>query len=97
MAKKGPKGTRAKKSKQSTKSVPAPRPADRPSSLLDTRVIHCGLRRAPSSRDRVLGRDEREGAFEEGHATTQAYFHYARLRCVKAARVLKETANFSYP
>ncbi len=39
------------------------------------------------------GREKR--AFEDRHASTQAYIDYMRPRCVKLARVLKKTGSFT--
>ncbi len=40
------------------------------------------------------GREKR--AFEDRHASTQAYIDYMRPRCVELARVLKKTGSFYY-
>ena len=37
-----------------------------------------------------------ERAFEDRHASTQAYIEYMRPRCVELARVLKKTGSFYY-
>ena len=42
----------------------------------------------------LLGREKR--AFEDRHASTQAYIDYMRPRCVELARVLKTTGSFYY-
>ncbi len=89
----------------------------RSSSLIDTRIIHCGdcldqLRRLPnacvdliyidppfnSNRNYEVfwGETKEKRAFEDRHASTQAYIEYMRPRCVELARVLKKTGSFYY-
>jgi DNA modification methylase len=89
----------------------------KPSSLLDTRVIYCGdnldqLKRLPdgcvdliyidppfnSNRNYEVfwGETKEKRAFEDRHASTQAYIDYMRPRCVELARVLKKTGSFYY-
>ncbi len=95
----------------------APKPAARPSSLVDTRVIYCGdcleqLRKLPdhcvdliyidppfnSNRNYEVfwGETKEKRAFEDRHASTQAYIEFMRPRCVELARVLKPTGSFYY-
>ena len=95
----------------------APKPAGRPSSLVDTRVIYCGdnleqLRKLPdacvdliyidppfnSNRNYEVfwGETKEKRAFEDRHASTQAYIEFMRPRCVELARVLKKTGSFYY-
>ena len=95
----------------------APKPAARPSSLVDTRVIYCGdnleqLKKLPdacvdliyidppfnSNRNYEVfwGETREKRAFEDRHASTQAYLDYMRPRCVELARVLKKTGSFYY-
>jgi len=97
--------------------APEPKPAGRPSALVDTRVIYCGdcleqLRRLPdacvdliyidppfnSNRNYEVfwGETREKRAFEDRHASTQAYLDYMRPRCVELARVLKKTGSFYY-
>jgi site-specific DNA-methyltransferase (adenine-specific) len=92
-------------------------PAGKPSSLLDTRIVHCGdcldqLRKLPaacvdliyidppfnSNRNYEVfwGETKEKRAFEDRHASTQAYIEYMRPRCVELARVLKKTGSFYY-
>ncbi len=42
------------------------------------------------------GETKEKRAFEDRHATTQAYIDYMRPRCVQLARVLKKTGSFYY-
>jgi len=91
--------------------------ADRPSALIDTRVIYCGdcleqLQKLPagcidliyidppfnSNRNYEVfwGETKEKRAFEDRHASTQAYIDYMRPRCVELARVLKKTGSFYY-
>jgi len=42
------------------------------------------------------GETKEKRAFEDRHASTQAYLDYMRPRCVELARVLKETGSFYY-
>src|SRR3712207_1927415 len=42
------------------------------------------------------GETKEKRAFEDRHASTQAYIDYMRPRCVQLARVLKATASFYY-
>jgi len=93
------------------------KPASRPSSLIDTRVIYCGdnleqLRKLPdgcidliyidppfnSNRnyEEFWGETREKRAFEDRHASTEAYIEYMRPRCVELARVLKDTGTFYY-
>jgi DNA modification methylase len=90
---------------------------NRPSRLVDTRVIYCGdcldrLRTLPdacidliyidppfnSNRNYEVfwGETKEKRAFEDRHASTQAYIDYMRPRCVELARVLKPTGSFYY-
>ncbi len=122
--KKAPKRPAPKKSaanRATTKKKAAKRPAKaragRPSSLLDTRIIHCGdcldqLAKLPdgcvdliyidppfnSNRNYEVfwGETREKRAFEDRHASTQAYIGYMRPRCVEPARVLKKTGSFHY-
>ena len=110
--------------KRTSKKRPAPKPktpskarAGRPSSLLDTRIVHCGdcldqLAKLPdgcvdliyidppfnSNRNYEVfwGETKEKRAFEDRHASTQAYIEYMRPRCVELARVLKKTGSFYY-
>ena len=80
----------------------APKPAARPSALVDTRVIYCGdnleqLRKLPdacvdliyidppfnSNRNYEVfwGETKEKRAFEDRHASTQAYIDFMRPRC----------------
>ena len=89
----------------------------RPSALLDTRVIYCGdcldqLQKLPaacvdliyidppfnSNRNYEVfwGETKEKRAFEDRHASTQAYIDFMRPRCVELARVLKKTGSFYY-
>ena len=43
------------------------------------------------------GETKERRAFEDRHASTQAYIDYMRPRCVELARVLKRTGSFRYP
>lgn len=71
--------------------------ASRPSSLLDIRVIYCGdcldLTHIDlpfnSSRnyEGFWGETQEKRAFEDRHASTQAYIDHMRPRCVELARV----------
>jgi hypothetical protein len=110
----------AKKAVAALLSPPASKPAgsasNRPSALVDTRVIYCGdnleqLAKLPdacvdliyidppfnSNRNyEVFWRETKEKrAFEDRHASTQAYIDYMRPRCVQLARVLKKTGSFT--
>jgi len=90
---------------------------NRPSSVVDTRVIYCGdcldrLRTLPnacidliyidppfnSNRNYEVfwGEGKEKRAFEDRHASTQAYIEFMRPRCVEMARVLKKTGSFYY-
>jgi hypothetical protein len=92
-------------------------PTDKPSALVDTRVIYCGdcleqLQTIPdacvdliyigppfnSNRNYEVfwGETKEKRAFEDRHASTQAYIDYMRPRCVQFARVLKKTGSFYY-
>ena len=92
-------------------------PKQRPSSLIDTRVIYCGdnldkLRDLPdgcvdliyidppfnSNRNYEVfwGETREKRAFEDRHASTQAYIDFMRPRCVEMGRVLKKTGSFYY-
>jgi DNA modification methylase len=42
------------------------------------------------------GETKEKRAFEDRHASTQAYIDFMRLRCVELARVLKKTGSFYY-
>ena len=42
------------------------------------------------------GETKETRAFEDRHASTQAYIEYMRPRCVELARVLKKTGSFYY-
>jgi len=42
------------------------------------------------------GETKEKRAFEDRHASTQAYIEYMRPRCVELARVLKDTGSFYY-
>jgi len=42
------------------------------------------------------GETKEKRAFEDWHASTQAYIDYMRPRCVQLARVLKKTGSFYY-
>src|SRR3954466_3543194 len=42
------------------------------------------------------GETKEKRAFEDRHASTQAYIDYMRPRCVQLARVLKTTGSFYY-
>ncbi|HUU95001.1 MAG TPA: hypothetical protein VM487_04620 [Phycisphaerae bacterium] len=42
------------------------------------------------------GETKEKRAFEDRHASTQAYIDYMRPRCVELARVLKKTSSFYY-
>ena len=42
------------------------------------------------------GETKEKRAFEDRHASTQAYIDYMRPRCVQLARVLKKTGSFYY-
>src|SRR3989442_4994633 len=42
------------------------------------------------------GETKEKRAFEDRHASTQAYIEYMRPRCVELARVLKPTGSFYY-
>jgi hypothetical protein len=42
------------------------------------------------------GETKEKRAFEDRHASTQAYIEYMRPRCVELARVLKKTGNSYY-
>src|SRR5688572_12227085 len=42
------------------------------------------------------GESTEKRAFEDRHASTQAYIEYMRPRCVELARVLKKTGSFYY-
>jgi DNA modification methylase len=42
------------------------------------------------------GETKEKRAFEDRHASTQAYIEYMRPRCVQLARVLKKTGSFYY-
>src|SRR5438067_951803 len=92
-------------------------PTNRPSALVDTRVIYCGdnleqLKKLPdacvdliyidppfnSNRNYEVfwGETKEKRAFEDRHASTQAYIDFMRPRCVELARVLKKTGSFYY-
>src|ERR1035438_9491066 len=92
-------------------------PRQKPSSLLDTRVVYCGdnleqLQKLPdacvdliyidppfnSNRNYEVfwGETREKRAFEDRHASTQAYIEFMRPRCVDLARVLKKTGSFYY-
>ena len=43
------------------------------------------------------GETKEKRAFEDRHASTQAYIDYMRPRCAELARVLKKTGSFYYP
>lgn len=89
----------------------------KPSSLVDTRVIHCGdnidqLSRLPdacvdliyidppfnSNRNYEVfwGETKEKRAFEDRHASTEAYIQYMRPRCEELHRVLKPSGSFYY-
>jgi site-specific DNA-methyltransferase (adenine-specific) len=89
----------------------------RPSALLDTRIIYCGdcldqLRKLPDAAVDLIyidppfnsnrnyevfwGETKEKRAFEDRHASTQAYIDFMRPRCVELARVLKKTGSFYY-
>ena len=103
--------------KPTAKRAPARAAARRPSSLLDTRIVHCGdcldqLGKLPdgcvdliyidppfnSNRNYEVfwGETKEKRAFEDRHASTQAYIEYMRPRCVELARVLKKTGSFYF-
>jgi DNA modification methylase len=42
------------------------------------------------------GETKEKRAFEDRHASTQAYIDYMRPRCIELARVLKKTGSFYY-
>ncbi len=42
------------------------------------------------------GETKEKRAFEDRHASTQAYIDYMRPRCVELARLLKKTGSFHY-
>ena len=42
------------------------------------------------------GETDEKRAFEDRHASTQAYIEYMRPRCVELARVLKKTGSFCH-
>ena len=42
------------------------------------------------------GETKEKRAFEDRHASTQAYIEYMRPRCAELARVLKKTGSFYY-
>ncbi len=42
------------------------------------------------------GETKEKRAFEDRHASTQAYIEYMRPRCVELARLLKPTGSFYY-
>ena len=42
------------------------------------------------------GETKEKRAFEDRHASTQAYIEYMRPRCVELARVLKKTGSYGY-
>ena len=42
------------------------------------------------------GETKEKRAFEDRHASTQAYLDYMRPRCVQLARVVKKTGSFCY-
>jgi DNA modification methylase len=42
------------------------------------------------------GETKEKRAFEDRHASTQAYIDFMRPRCVELARVLKKTGSFYY-
>lgn len=42
------------------------------------------------------GEEQEKRAFEDRHASTEAYINYMRPRCVALARVLKKTGSFYY-
>ena len=42
------------------------------------------------------GETKEKRAFEDRHASTQAYIDYMRPRCVELARVLKKTGSFCH-
>ena len=44
----------------------------------------------------LWGETKEKRAFEDRHASTQAYIDYMRPRCVELARVLKQTGSFYY-
>lgn len=90
---------------------------NRPSSLVDTRVIYCGdnldqLRKLPDASVDLIyidppfnsnrnyevfwGESKEKRAFEDRHASTQAYIEFMRPRCVELYRVLKPTGSFYY-
>jgi len=96
---------------------PSETPTQRPSALVDTRVIYCGdnleqLKKLPdacvdlsyidppfnSNRNYEVfwGETKEKRAFEDRHASTQAYIDFMRPRCVELARVLKKTGSFYY-
>jgi len=76
----------------------------RPSALLDTRVVYCGdnlehLAKLPDDPCRTghfWGETKEKRAFEDRHENTKAYIDYMRPRCVQLARVLKKTGSFYY-
>ena len=91
--------------------------AQKPSSLVDTRVIYCGdnleqLKKLPdgcvdliyidppfnSNRNYEVfwGETKEKRAFEDRHASTQAYIEFMRPRCVELHRVLKKTGSFYF-
>lgn len=91
--------------------------ANRPSTLVDTRIVYCGdcleqLRKLPvacvdliyidppfnSNRNYEVfwGETKEKRAFEDRHASTQAYIDFMRPRCFELARVLKKTGSFYY-
>ena len=42
------------------------------------------------------GENKEKRAFEDRHASTQAYIEFMRPRCMRLARVLKKTGSFYY-
>src|SRR5580700_1897504 len=108
--------------KKAVSKTPVKTPApvasrQKPSVLLDTRVIYCGdnldqLGKPPdacvdliyidppfnSNRNYEVfwGETKEKRAFEDRHASTQAYIEFMRPRCVELARVLKKTGSFYY-
>src|SRR3990170_4936597 len=87
----------AKKSTHLSQPSKTSGPSGRPSSLVDTRVIYFG---PPFNSNRnyevFWGETKEKRAFEDRHASTQAYIEFMRPRCVELARVLKETGSFYY-
>jgi hypothetical protein len=76
----------------------------KPSALLDTRVVYCGdnlehlakLPDGPSRTGQCWGETKEKRAFADRLESTRAYIDCMRPRCVQLARVLKKTGSFYY-